>query len=69
MEEVWSQEPRGQVVMITEDHWEETEILKRALDFHKIGSWREEEFKPILSQPFRRGGSPAELNYIHSSLL
>lgn len=37
-EEVWSQEPQGQVVMVTEDHWEENEILKRASEFHKIGS-------------------------------
>lgn len=69
-EKVWSQEPRGQVVMVT-DHWEETEILKRALEFHKIGCWNRdfsswEESKPILSQ---KRQSLVELSYIHSSLL
>ena len=71
-EEVWSQETRGQVVMVKEDHWEEMEILKRALEFHKIGSWnrdssQEEESNFILA--FQKRQSPVELSYIHSSLL
>lgn len=71
-EEVWSQETRGQVVMVTEDHWEEMEILKRALEFHKIGSWirdsSQEEESNFISA-FQKKQSPVELSYIHSSLL
>lgn len=57
---MWSQYPRGQVATVTEHLWKRTDILRMVSDFHRMWNWRQEESKPILSQSFRGGGSPAE---------
>ena len=55
-DEVWNQEPRGQLAIVSEDHWERTEILRRALDFLKISNWREEELLVCELAPYTRAG-------------
>lgn len=53
-EEVGSLDPRGQVVMRTENLLERTGTLKRALDFHKTWGWREGVWASFISTFQRR---------------
>lgn len=65
---MWRQELRGQVAMVTEDHWERTEILRRALDFHKTWNWREELFVHKLAL-YMEGGKRPKKEANHSRLV